>query len=74
MEAVLSPVSKPFSRSGRQIAWSAYIRMWVRAALPGVLYDWQATARHIPQFSIADSVLTENATETSTYFVVWCKL
>lgn len=73
VEAVLSSsVAKPFARSGAQIAWAAYIRKWVRSLLPGVLYEAQSRVRHIPQFSIADSVLTENATETSNYFVVRC--
>ena len=74
IEALLAfSVARPFSRSGGQIAWAAYIRKWVRGLLPRALYEWQSRVRHIPEFSIADSVLTENATETSNYFVVRCK-
>lgn len=74
MEAVVSSsISVPFSRSGGQIAWAAYARKWARSLLPRALYEWQSRIRRIPQLSIADSVLTENATESSFYFVVRCK-
>jgi SAM-dependent methyltransferase len=55
------------------VAWGAYLRLWFRNLLPRALYEWQARVRGMPQFQIADSVLTEQASEESYYFLARCK-
>jgi SAM-dependent methyltransferase len=74
LEAVVSPNTavQAYVRD-EGVAWGAYLRLWFRKLLPPVLYEWQARVRAIPQFQIADSVLTEKALQESYYFLARCK-
>jgi len=73
LEAIIAPASQAFAKTGNQIAWAAYLRRWLQNILPGALYQWQSRVRHIPQFGIEDSILTRQADEKSSYFVVRCQ-
>jgi SAM-dependent methyltransferase len=68
----IRPARGAFARAVDQVAWSAYIRWLARDTLPAVIYRWLARWRHIPQLTIADSVLQVEATEQSMYFVALC--
>ncbi len=68
-EALVHPARAPFTRQTSQVAWTAYIRRWVLNILPPLIYQTLSQRRHIPQLDIADSILTETATEGSSYFV-----
>ncbi|MHB8752284.1 MAG: class I SAM-dependent methyltransferase [Aggregatilineales bacterium] len=67
--ALVHPARAPFTRQMSQIAWTTYIRRWVLNILPPLIYQALSRRRHIPQLDIADSILTETATEGSSYFV-----
>jgi SAM-dependent methyltransferase len=72
IQAILRPVGSPFRREPSKIAWSAYVRLAVRAALPPVLYRWLGRLRHIPALAITDSILKQEASEDDAYFVAVC--
>jgi SAM-dependent methyltransferase len=63
---------EPFRREVDKIAWAAYVRQWVQAVLPGAVYEWSGRVRNIPRIEITDSILTQEATEESSYFVALC--
>ncbi len=67
--ALTRPMQAPFARQTSQTAWTAYIRKWVVDILPPIIYRALSKRRHIPQLDISDSILTEVATENSSYFV-----
>jgi hypothetical protein len=55
-----------------KVAWAAYIRLWAQAVLPGAIYEWSGRVRNIPKIEITDSILTQEATDESSYFVALC--
>ncbi len=56
----------------QQVAWNAYLRLAVRAILPPFLYWWLARHRRVSPLELTDSVLTQDATDESTYFIALC--
>lgn len=73
-QALIRSASAPFQRQPNQIAWVAYLRMWIRAVLPPLIIDWLGRRRQIPVLDISDSVLTQDASTESAYFVAVCQL
>lgn len=72
-QALTQPAGSPFQRQPEQIAWTAYLRLWMRGTLPPFVTDWLSRQRYIPSLDISDSVLTIEATEQSAYFVAVCQ-
>jgi ubiquinone/menaquinone biosynthesis C-methylase UbiE len=72
IQHLVRPTHEPFQREVDKIAWAAYVRQWVQAVLPGAVYEWSGRVRNIPRIEITDSILTQEATEESSYFVALC--
>ncbi len=44
----------------------------MRGLLPPVIYDWLSARRGIPALDLADSVIVQEASDTSAYFIAVC--
>jgi SAM-dependent methyltransferase len=66
------PVNAPYQRKPGKIAWTAYLRLWVRRLLPPIAYDGLRRLRNVPDVKITDSILRQAASDEDANFVAVC--
>jgi len=64
----------PYQRETAQgVAWNAYLRWWLQALMPPLLYHKMQQWRGLEAFSLADAVIQQEATDNASYFVAVCR-
>jgi SAM-dependent methyltransferase len=74
LQPYVHAATAPYRRETAQgIAWSAYLRWWLRALLPPLLYRKMQGWRGLEAFSLADAVIRQEADDNATYFIAVCR-